>query len=326
MPQDCNAKHLLSISAFACISCFTACTVTQEIFLQDAEISGPFNQPPLHVTNNLEPNTITVSPRIGFGTSTRLDARVDGHSKVNSQGFFQVDTLQNGDSIRYFRETAGVNNQSYRGKNLHWNIPAVTVGLEFDFVVSRSFGLIGGIDYASSGDKSVWGGHAGLSLRGEGESSALRFEGGIHWQSLSGTISSLVITTASSPFGSGTPYIMFYEDDIQSSHVNPFASLTINSKRDDWPVNIALQLGISRQTLFDFSPKNTSVPGFFYVLTTVDNRGEKTATIFTATSVICFDVSPMSRVVAGVRVLKHDFEDAGNPVLLIPMMQVDFRF
>lgn len=43
-------------------------TVTQTIYLQNVEVNGPVNQPPLHVTNDQKKDDVTLTADFNFNT------------------------------------------------------------------------------------------------------------------------------------------------------------------------------------------------------------------------------------------------------------------
>ena len=299
------------------------CTTTREIYLQDIDVNGPINVPPVHITNNVKPNSLTITPRISLPTTSGLDGLVEGHSLVNNQGYYQVDTVQNSDGSCSFDEPSGVNTNSFRGNNLQWNLPTANATLDFDLPTSPSFSVFGGVSYSSSRNKTLWGGHAGLALFKDGPTSGIRLEGGVRWQSLFYDVSSLVVTTTSA-FGSTNTYIMFYRDRYRRTHVNPSGSFTFNSKNPDWPLNLFFQASVAWQTLYNFEPRTADVVGSFFIQTTRDLRGEYTATLFGLTPGVYINFNGSSRLVAGAHILIHDFEDATRNLFIIPMIQLDF--
>ena len=313
---------LAAAVASICAGLAAGCSVTETVYLQDIEITGPINQPPVHVTRNVEPDALTLSPHVSIGATRRINAHVEGHSRVNAAGVFQVDTLHNSDGTLSLSEPAGMNIYEYSGENLHWDIPSAQVGLDVNLALSRGAAITGGIRYASSDNQSSLSGHAGFALLSEKERSGVRFEGGVLFNASSYEVSSLVVTQ-SSILNSSSTYIMFYRDRNERTSVNPYGTFTFNTNNPEWTVNIFFQGSVSWQTLYDFTPSQRSIGGPFSEINTHDLRGEHTSAIFGVTPGLYIDAGSSGRFLAGVRVLKYDIEDQ---LALIPMVQVDFTW
>ncbi|MCW8804431.1 MAG: hypothetical protein OQK57_08545 [Ignavibacteriaceae bacterium] len=325
----------LSISGLLFYGCSRSQTVqTTTIYLQELEVTGPINQSPIHLTDSSDTPSITFSPKFSYSTQTLVTGKISGHSPVNENGIFQVDTIFNIDgSVNHYEKTPGVNNYDYKENNLMWNIPAVAMGLDVDIKITRSFALFGGINYSSNNNQSLWGGNFGLGLFGvSAKGLAFRLDVGAKIQSIyfdAHTVEDVRITGSSG----SQEYVIFYHDANENSHLNPFINFTINSCNNDWVFNFFLNFGYSTQTLADFEPQHPDdnyYDDYFYPYDSYreivyDLRGESTFGFLQFTPGITFDLAENSRLLLGAGFyFITDFDNASAKTFILPMMQVDF--
>ena len=79
----------------------TGCTTRQTLFVQNAEVFGPINQTAIHLTDSTETPAVTFSPWFSYNTQKSMSGHIDGHSLVNENGIFQVDTTYSGSTVTY---------------------------------------------------------------------------------------------------------------------------------------------------------------------------------------------------------------------------------
>jgi hypothetical protein len=308
-----------------------SCTTVQTLYLQDVEVTGPINQSPVHITDSTETPSVTLSMRFSYNPEKESKAKTDGTPMVNSQGFYQVDTTYNGDGTITYTKTRGVNRYPYPGQNLTWNFATVTVGLDFDFKLSRNFALFAGVNYAGGNNKTLWGGTGGIGVFGVKNGIAFRLDAGLQFQSMAYDAFTIAEVKETDFFGSTNEYVLFYHDIDKSTHFDPFANFTINSAKKDWIINIFLNAGYSIQSLLDFEPKTYDylwypLPPFIFGETiTSDFRGETTAGFVHFTPGVYFNLSEQSRIVIGARFYyETQLNEASKNLFILPMMQVDF--
>jgi len=201
---------------------FISCTTTkQTLYLQEIEIQGPINQSPIHLTDSIETPSVIISPRFSVNTQKELNANTGGHSMVNSDGIFQVDTSFFNDGTVKYTEATGENVHQFEGQNLNWNVSTFTAGIDFDFVLTRNFALFGGVSYSSQKSGGVWGGTAGLGLFGYGKNVSFRFDAGVHIQTIKYDAYTVADIQTESIFGNTDEYIIFYHDIDKSTNFDP---------------------------------------------------------------------------------------------------------
>ena len=310
-----------------------SCTTVQTLYLQDVEVTGPFNQSPIHITDSTDTPSGTLSMRFSYNPEKEIIAKSEGTPMVNSQEFFQVDTFYNNDGTITYKETPGVNNYPYQGQNLTWNFAVVTAGLDLDLKLSRNFALFAGVNYAGGNNKSLWGGTGGIGFFGINNGIAFRLDAGLHFQSIAYDAFTIADIKETFFFGSTDEYVLFYHDIDKSTHFDPFANFTFNTAKKDWLLNIFINAGYSIETLLDFEPKTIDytwfpLPPFIFDETIIsDFRGETTAGFIHVASGIYFNVTEHSRIIIGARFFfETQLEDASAATFILPMMQADFRF
>ena len=308
------------------------CTTTQTLYVQNAEVRGPINQTTVHLTDSTETPSVTISPWFSYSTKKSMGGHIDGHSLVNEDGIFQVDTFYNGSEIIY-RETPGANRYSFTGENFTWLISTVTAGLNFDLLLAKGFAISLGVNYSSQGSKTSWGGSGGLGLFSENKGIALRVDIGLHFQSIDYDVYTLANIKEEDIFGGSEEYVLFYHDIDNSMNIDPYMNLTINTAYQDWIVNLFLNVGYSVQTLLDFEPRDIDYEWFplpylipVNTIITTDYRGQTTAGFFNFTPGIYFYLGESNRILVGTRFyFETQLNNVTPTTFILPMIQFDFR-
>ena len=317
---------LISLSLFVIISGCT--TVNQTIYLQDIKVSGPIDNPPLNITTDQKKGSFTFSSRFSINDNKSLSGRIEKHTDVNYDGIYRVDTLFNNDGTRSYRESSG-NVNEYNGKNLEWDIPNFLAAFDMDYAVGNNFALNVGLNYSVQNQDDFLGGCAGLGFFSENEGTALRFDVGVMWQSLSYVASTVVITTVKPFSGSPTTTVDFFKDRNKSTNWNPYAFLTFNTSSQNTPLNFFLNIGLFGQTLFDFEPSDPNPEYYPFGVTVIrnDQRGESTTTFLTLGTGVFLNLTERSKIIAGVRFMKEtQIEETSKSLFILPVLQVDIGF
>ena len=314
-------------------ACGPSSTTVTTIHLQEATATGPINQAPIHLTESRETPSFTLSPKFSYNGINENQAFLEGHTPVNADGIFQVDTFYHTNGSVTYYQAPGANIYQYNGQNLSWDIASITAGVDFDARLSKAFALFTGISYSSTNNKNLWGSASGLSLILESENLAFRFDFGIQFQSIAYdayTVEIVQTTTSSGTY----EYVIFYHDLGKSTHWDPFLNVTFNTASKNAFINFFINAGYSIQTLVDFEPKDYDnsyyywFPAYDYHREVVEDlRGESTAGYMNFTPGIYFSLGESSRIVAGVRFFfETQLEDATTTTFILPMLQADFMF
>jgi hypothetical protein len=151
------------LAGFLCLLVFISCTTTkQTLYLEQAEVTGPISQPPIHLTDSTDTPSVTFSPKLSYNTENKLTGSVS-----QSSGLYGADTFY-------------VPNET----SLIWDMTTVYAGLDMDLKVSRSFAISLGINYSSQPNFEVWGGTFGIGLFSYKNGFAFRFDLGLNIQSM----------------------------------------------------------------------------------------------------------------------------------------------
>jgi len=313
------------IILFACTLIFlTGCTsVTETIYLQDIKVSGPVNNPPIHITSGQKAGDVTISPRITINPLKSLTGKVDGHTAVDSKGSYRVDTVFNDNKWIYI--PSNQNNYEYTGKNVKWNMPNVSAAIDIDLAVSNKIALFGGLNYSVQNQTDLIGGSAGIGIYTDRQNYGFRLDAGISWQQMNYDAASVVVTEVRN--GSDkTTYVDFYRDRNKSSDITFFGTFTYNTKLTDFPFNFFINAGYFGQSLFDFEPRTMDMNFVLFNTRVIDARGEGTAAFLTITPGIYQEMNDFGRVMFGIRMLKETQLESSDSFFIQPVFQVDLQF
>ncbi len=192
------------------MSLLQACTTIQQtIYLQNVGINGPIKAPPLNITKDKKNEQASISVGMSINSNKNIQGSIGTHSKVNSSGIFQVDTLTINGQRNY--KDSGKNNFDFKGNNFQWNQPDFSLFLNSDFKISNVFALSLGFNYSVQGQTNLLGGNFGIGNYHESNNGALRIDIGLNWQQVSYDASSVVLTDITHS-GSTESSVTFFED------------------------------------------------------------------------------------------------------------------
>ena len=296
-----NIKILFAISfSFLFIGC---ATVTETLYLREAEVAGPLTPAPIHITDTTDIPSITISPTFSYNTKKTFTGDIGEYTTL-----FSYDS-----------------SFTPSDNSLEWYVASVNAGVNFDLKILRGFALTFGVNYSGQDNFDAWGGNFGIGFFSYQEGIAFRMDAGLQIHSMkydAYTVSKVVIDNL---FGSDETYISYYHDIGESTHFDPYVTLTFNTAFKNWPVNMFINGGYVVQTLFSFIPETYYYSYPLYQKT--DKRGSKTAGFIALTPGIYFNVTDVTRVAAGCGFyFETQINDANPNLFILPMMQVDFTF
>lgn len=294
--------HLISVTFIAIY--LTGCvTVEETIFLQQAEVTGSVNPPPVHLTDSSDTPSFTISPKFNYNTANTFTGNIEERT-----GSYILDT------ILVIPENS-----------LVWDVTTINAGVDFDLALSRSFAISFGALYSTHSNFTTWGGNFGIGFFGYSSGSAFRFDAGIQVNTMKYDAYTVVHRVETSPFGGGTEeYDTYYHDVGKDTHIDPYFSLTYNTAFKHWPINLFVNAGYSVQTLFSFEPRTVIYHLGSYIRT--DLRGSSTAGFITVTPGVYFFVGEKYRALFGTRFFIESLIGEADPkLMIIPMVQFDFR-
>lgn len=309
-PRTLMKKNHKSFLVLSLALCALGCA-HHTVYLQDVRVEAPYASPPLFLSQENSEGDVRVAPRVSVTSGQRLGGRIDGHSKVNDSGVYQLDTVRNGNSVRYF-ERVGANKNNFQGKNFFWEPTNVNVSLQVEYATSKRIALVGGLDFSSSSGQRYLGAHLGTGFLFQSKTIGGRFDLGVQFTSGQYRVEYVVATSRT---GYEDAEVQFLTQEAKEMHAGYYASFTFNT-RFEAGVEAFLQVAISRQNLFDFSAATTLVS---------DYTVAQSASFFTIVPGVVVRLSPSTRVLTGIRLGDETaLLDADRGVLLAPFVQFEF--
>jgi hypothetical protein len=280
-------------------------TVQDTLYLQNVQVQGSTSQRPIHVTaKSTDGKSVYVTPHISINTKTSLS----GSLSPQYSGRIP-DTLS-----------------AFQRKGLNWRLPSVQFGLDLDCGLSHNVALMLGLGQEVVNQRSLWDGYAGIGSLGRGENSAVRLDLGVQFQEVSYQAATVLVHTETPLWGKPSTQTAYFVDSDKDTHVNFFASFTVNSTHDDWPANLFFQGGLSTQKLTDFSPKSEVVQTGFYTYVRSDQRAESSSFWLYAVPGVYFNVGQSNRLLLGMRISDQvGIENANSSVFFSPVLQFDWE-
>ena len=162
---------------------------------------------PIDITDTTDEPSFTISPTFSYNSKKLFTGEVAEYTSL------------------FWLDTSFVPSE----QSLTWNVATVNAGLNFDFVVMRGFALSFGANYSSQENFNTWGGHFGLGLFSYNKGLCLRLDGGLQFHSMSYeayTVSRVIVEYW---WGDREEYISFYHDTGESTHFDPYMTLTFNT-------------------------------------------------------------------------------------------------
>jgi hypothetical protein len=319
-------KKLLLLIALILSGC---ADIQQTIYLQNVEVNGPLNHPPIFISDGR--NGITISPWLSFSPTKQITGR-SNHSKVNASGVYQVDTIRDGGQIYYGESRA--NYYEYTQNNVKWNLPDVKAGVDMDIPISRTISIFGSFNYTSQNLYQIVGGSFGFGFYSIKNNDAIRLNIGCTIQQYQYDASTVVVSTIDPVFGNEYTRVDFFHDIDKKGNLNFFGNLTYNTVSAEMPINFFFSLAFFSQTLLNMEPKNLDwvVYPFVFTNTTTDAREEISTSYVSFSPGIYVNITSSMRFVLGVNIVKDlgDFSSESGTftsgLLFMPLAKIDLMF
>ena len=302
-------KFSVILFLLASLLMMSCATVQQTIYLQDIEVKGPMNPPPVRITKDKFPGNVTISPRLSINKYSEISGNVGNRRYANPSQ----------DSL--FRS---------KTNNLLWKIPQFSFGFDFDVALTNTFGIACGLNYSVIDQTKLIGGSIGIAFFQEKNGNAIRFDAGILVQELYYDAKTIVETTIDPIWGSPSTSVYYYRDKDKNADIDLYATLTYNSAIQNFPFNFFLSASFFTQTILDFEPSKQTDFSYAFILTekTInDVRGEASSSFLSATPGIFIDITTWSRMVMGVRLMTDiGLDSPSKSFFVIPVLQLDMKF
>jgi len=210
----------------------SGCAVTRTS-LQNAYVEGPARKATIRVAEDSGVNAVIFRPYLTYCTQSAVSMNTGTHSKVDSTGIYTLIPVENHE---YLIEPDGVNIYTFRGKNLVWALPKFKFGVDLEFFY-ESFGLVLGLNFANLDNRSFWGGNLGLAYAHRYSAWAWRMDFNMHFDHIYYRIDYLNKTDLLVPWDTDV-YVTPLSTEGEDLNWNPGFSVTLNSNKINWPVNV----------------------------------------------------------------------------------------
>jgi hypothetical protein len=296
---------ILVLASILMLGCGT--TVQDVLYLQNVEVQGPASQPPIHVTTkNTGAKSVYVTPHFSINPKTSLSGN------LSPQYSGQIPSTLT----------------DFQRKGITWKLPSLQLGFDLDYAFSDNKALMLGVGQSVINQHSLWDGYAGIGFFGGEGNSRVRLDLGLQFQQLSYNAATVLTRTETPLFGKTSTRTIYFVDSGKDTHVNFFASFTINSAYDDRFTNFFFQAGLNTQKLTNYSPHTSVTPVFPFLTTYVesDQRAESSALWLYAVPGVYFNVGKSNRLLLGVRTSYQVGIGSANPsVFFSPVVQFDWK-
>jgi hypothetical protein len=276
--------------------------------------SGHDADMPVHLGEQQEPGTIRVSAGASAYPVTSFNGRINYYTPVNSKGVFQVDTSYDNGTPVYHLDNGDTH--TFSGTNFHAAYPGYSLAAGIDVAYTKHASLVGGVQYTTLNGNEYDAEYLGVGLTSADSVRAIRADFGLRLSSTRFALDYVVITT---PF-SFEPSLNqstaeFHSVSAENEDVNFYCSVVVNSNFPGSSFDFFLRGGFVRQTEFNYAADEFS-----------SNDAEYTTSLISFTPGVIFNLSPTTRLLAGV-VFAHDTNsDNATSFRPMPLGQFEFRF
>ena len=303
-------------------------TVTRTAYLEDAQVQGQINTPPLHITSEQKGGTATFSPYISInqnqGVSTHVDADSYNDKTVNTTQSHSAGGLQI-NSLKDNQNTAA----AFSNSNLNWDISKACAGANAEFYLSDHVSFVGSINLSMGGNNSFTDGSAGIAYFSSTENSAIRLEGGALFNSYRYDAYSYVVENVTNTYSGSSTNTYYYYDKGNSSSIDYYFTFTFNTINNLNLINYFFQIGYFRQSILDYHPDGFDPGHYDLILPTVNvtnNTGLKSTISYVGMYPgIYFNLAGNLRCDLGARILYATNLDSYK-VNIWPAVQFDITF
>lgn len=300
--------------------------VEDTIYLQNASVKTSLFQIPIFL--NDESSQFIIRPHLSLGKLNSAAGSVGEHTKVNSSGLYQVDTLSDG-----YREPSGANSFNYKGSNFQIKNNDFTLGLDLDIFFSQKFGLSGGIGFSEVENVSFSNYRVGIALRDHSGITGIRFDAGVAWMETQNDIRSVIVRTTKE-WGSSTTesHIIFTRDKDLQHNTAYYLNLGLTLRPPESPIGVFINLGYINQQLLDYEPYSYDEDyyqqiwfpwyneGEYYQS---DLRSEYNAGLLDLSGGVLFNFMPTMKLAAGVKYYTELSENL-IPSTVYPFVSLQF--
>ncbi len=304
-----------------------ACGFTSDtLYLQEAEVYGPINQPPVSFMNDSNDKTFSFSPKIYLNGTKKLKGQVSGHSKVNSAGIFAVDSSLDDSGYMIFKEKKTDNKFDFEGQNLTWHTPDYLVGFDLDYYMTSKFILSGGLTLSEVDNSNLFGWRLGVGLGGITNNVGIRFDAGLVWQEYEYSAQTVVVRDTWSFAGSSEDLVYYFDDRGKTTNLNHYVSINFHYSNREAVLNPFISFAYSKQKILDFEPHSARQEEFpIYGYNTIDLRGDADVSYLVITPGAYFHVNDWIKLVVSAKYFfAGNIDNVTKENFVVPTLQLEF--
>ncbi|MDP4114728.1 MAG: hypothetical protein Q8903_01260 [Bacteroidota bacterium] len=292
--------------AFAAVNIFIGCaTIEDEVFIQNAQVAGPLNQPPVQVTTKDAQKKFIISSSM---VTTNPKSYIDNMSIILSD----------------YNKLAKIDKHNWDKNNFGWSLPAYSAGIQFELPLSKSASVTVGGNYSEVKNKDLLGGLLSFDLHGISGSVGVRYTIGLSYQEFYYDAYTYVIRKKT-PYGGKTEESTYAFHDLNTDGLfNYYMMLTINSDIKNPPINAYIAIAFIKQRLLSFTP-GTSVGQdvFLNNYISIDSRGSYSTEFISISPGLFYTFNNSIRILCGVTLAFSLSGESDTRLFIAPSFKID---
>jgi hypothetical protein len=293
----------------AVVNIFIGCgTIEDEVFIQNAQVTGPLNQPPVQVTTKDAQKKFVISSSI---TTTNPKKYVDKMSIILSD----------------YNKLAKIDKHNWEENNFGWSLPDYSAGIQIEIPLSKSASVTVGGNYSGVNNKDLFGGLLNFDLHGISGAAGVRYTIGISYQEFYYDAYTYVIHKETHFGGKPEESTYAFHDINTDGLVNYYMMLTVNSDIKNPPVNFYVAIAFIKQRLLSFTPSTTVGQDlFFNNYISIDSRGSYSTEFISVSPGLFYTFNNSIRVLCGANFAFNLSGKNYTRVFIIPNLKIDLIF
>ena len=246
-----NQKRFLILLTLLSALFYFGCTPTVSNF-QEAEVFGPHINNSVKITEEKERGDLDLNLNFSINNVSKISSSLDGHTKVNSNNIYELEPVAGED---YFLERANINIYEFEGENLTWELPKVHGLVNIDLALSNHFAVTGGVSYSKYNSENFWGNNFGVAFFDYSNDWSYRFDWNVSFQEM--RFNSFYVTAEDKELSGNETRRVYLKMDTKKEQYGDFSfMLSINSNKENWPINVFFSYKLGSQTFYETSIDN----------------------------------------------------------------------
>ena len=291
---------------FAAVNIFIGCaTIEDEVFIQNAQVAGPLNQPPVQVTTKDAQKKFIISSSVTINNPKKY---------IDKMGIILSD----------YNKLAKIDKHNWAENNFGWSLPDYSAGIQIEIPLSKSASVTVGGNYSEVENNDLFGGLLNLDLHGISGAVGVRYTIGISYQEFYYDAYTYVLHKETIFGGKPKETTYAFHDINTDGLLNYYMMLTINSDIKSPPVNFYVAIAFIKQRLLSFTP-STSIGQdiFFNDYISIDSRGSYSTEFISVSPGIFYTFNNSIRVLCGATFAFNLSGTNYSRVFITPSLKID---